>query len=108
MRATKAMIAYTPTFWLDGPKSKTRGQVQIGPLLNAGDADWTKPYAFTVGAKDIARRHYPPDRSRAALFIDFHTMVVRDGIDPQVAHRAFLLIDEYRNAISPDTKGASE
>ena len=42
----------------------------------------------------------------ARLFIDFQTVVVRDGIDPQVAHRAFLAIDEYRFRIAPDTEGA--
>ena len=30
------------------------------------------------------------------MFVAFHEMVVRDGIDPQVAHTAFLEIDEYR------------
>jgi hypothetical protein len=30
------------------------------------------------------------------MFVAFHAMVVRDGIDPQVAHTAFLEIDEYR------------
>lgn len=41
-----------------------------------------------------------------AMFITFNTIVVRDGIDPQVAHRAFLEIDEYRQRISPDMYGA--
>src|SRR5262245_3854508 len=27
--------------------------------------------------------------------LDFHTLVVGDGIDPMVAHREFLKIDEY-------------
>ena len=30
------------------------------------------------------------------MFIAFHAMVVRDGIDPQVVHTTFLEIDEYR------------
>ena len=30
------------------------------------------------------------------MFVAFHAMVVRDGIDPQVVHTAFLEIDEYR------------
>jgi hypothetical protein len=42
----------------------------------------------------------------AQLFIDFHTMVVRDGIDPKAAHRAHPKIDEYRRRISPDIEGA--
>lgn len=40
------------------------------------------------------------------LFIDFHTIVVRDGVSPQDAHREFLKIDEYREFISPDIDGA--
>jgi hypothetical protein len=42
------------------------------------------------------------------MFIDFHTLVVRDGIDPQAAHREFLKIDEYRKRIAPDTPGTAE
>jgi hypothetical protein len=40
------------------------------------------------------------------LFIDFHTLTVRDGIDPKAAHEAFLAIDEYRQRISHDILGA--
>ena len=43
----------------------------------------------------------------AMLFIEFNAMIVRDGIDPQEAHHAFLAIDEYREAIAPDIEGAS-
>lgn len=108
MRATEAMIAYTPAYYNDGPKAATRGQVKIGPLLNTarGDNDWSRPYAFTIGAAELARRKYLTHQSLAQVFIDFHTIVVRDGIDPQVAHQAFLAIDEYRRAISPDIPGA--
>jgi hypothetical protein len=40
------------------------------------------------------------------MFIAFHTMVVRDGIDPQAAHDEFLKISEYRRRIAPDIEGA--
>jgi hypothetical protein len=40
------------------------------------------------------------------IFIEFNAMVVRDGINPQEAHRAFLAIDEYRTHIAPDIDGA--
>jgi hypothetical protein len=40
------------------------------------------------------------------MFILFNTLVVRDRIDPKAAHAAFLEIDEYRMAISPDAPGA--
>ena len=40
------------------------------------------------------------------MFILFNALVVRDRIDPKAAHAAFLEIDEYRMAISPDAPGA--
>jgi len=46
-------------------------------------------------------------RLLAMLFIEFNAMVVRDGINPQIAHKAFLAIDEYRDAIAPDIEGSS-
>ena len=46
-------------------------------------------------------------KSIAKLFIDFHTVVVRDKIDPQAAHQAFLVVDEYRSMISPDIESAT-
>ena len=36
------------------------------------------------------------------------TLVVRDGIDPQAAHREFLKIDEYRRRVSPDIDGVAD
>jgi hypothetical protein len=41
------------------------------------------------------------------VFINFHTLIVRDGIPIEKAHRAFLAIDEYREHISPDIPGAA-
>jgi hypothetical protein len=40
------------------------------------------------------------------LLAEFHALVVRDGLDPQVVHREFLKIDEFRKAIAPDCEGA--
>ena len=40
------------------------------------------------------------------LFIEFHTIVVRDRIPVDAAHREFLKIDEYRRRIAPDIPGA--
>ena len=42
------------------------------------------------------------------LFVSFHTMVVRDKVDVQAAHQAYLEIEEYRQTISPDCDGASD
>lgn len=35
------------------------------------------------------------------LFIEFHTIVVRDKVPIQAAHKAFLAIDEYRDVSPP-------
>jgi hypothetical protein len=111
MKARDALIAWSPNY---GPEFTAEndwpvnpGEVAVGRLLKEGDRDWTKPFAFTGGAAEVSRRHLKGDNSALMLFIDFHTLVVRDGIDPQTAHKAFLAIDEYRERISPDTPGAA-
>ncbi len=40
------------------------------------------------------------------LFIEFHTIVVRDRVPIDAAHKAFLAIDEYRERIALDIPGA--
>ena len=47
-----------------------------------------------------------PDLDQQRALLTFITIVVRDRLDPQVVHEAFLAIDEYRARISPDTPGA--
>jgi hypothetical protein len=106
MKAHDALIAWTPVHTTHRPK--TIGQVKVGPLLHDGGEDWSKLFAFTGGAAQVDRRKWRGAKSVAQVFIEFHTLVVRDGIDPQVAHKAFLVIDEYAEAISPDIPGARE
>ena len=40
----------------------------------------------------------------AAVLALFHWLVVGGGLDPDKVHIAFLAIDEYRDAISPDLR----
>ena len=40
------------------------------------------------------------------MLIQFHTMVARDDIPVEMAHRAMLKVDQYRERISPDAEGA--
>jgi hypothetical protein len=47
----------------------------------------------------------PPAPQRVHMFVLFNTLVIRDGIDPNRAHEAFLAIDEYRQTISPEIPG---
>lgn len=47
-----------------------------------------------------------PIKQLLAMFILFNTITVRDRVPVEVVHEAFLGIDEYRTAISPDAPGA--
>jgi hypothetical protein len=82
--------------------------VRIGPLLGEDDADWTRPYNMTCGAAYMKWREAGPIEIAVKVMLKFHTIVVRDRIDPRIAHEAFLVIDEYRWLISPDAKGAED
>jgi hypothetical protein len=79
----------------------------VGPLLRDRDDDWTDPYDYTGGAAFVWRRSLSGPLAVAMVFIEFNTLVVRDGLDPQAVHREFLKIDEYRERISPDIPGAA-
>ncbi|SDA14862.1 hypothetical protein SAMN02799622_01221 [Methylobacterium sp. UNC378MF] len=103
MKQIDAIIAWTPARWAE-LKPDTAGQVVVLPAPDtAGEA---KRYMMRAGASSSAMAALSEEARISRLFIDFQTLVVRDGIDPQAAHRAFLAIDEYRFRIAPDTEGA--
>jgi hypothetical protein len=85
MKAIQAVISWNPRTGEVGVATRAgpRGQLTVGAVF----ADW-----LTMS----------PETRLAQLFINFHTMVVRDHIDPQRAHSAFLAVDEYRAAVSPE------
>ena len=102
MKQIEAIIAWTPARWAE-MRPETAGRVAVLPLAEMGAA---KRYMMRAGAGSSGLRALSEEARIARLFIDFQTLVVRDGIDPQSAHHAFLAIDEYRYRISPDTEGA--
>jgi hypothetical protein len=102
MKAIESMVAWTPCDY-DGPSA---GQVRVGRWPD--EMGWSDPFLMTSGACYIDRHKLTAHERRALVFIDFNTLVVRDGIDVQAAHKAFLAIDEYRQFISPDIDGASQ
>ena len=102
MKQLEAIIAWTPARWAD-LRPETAGQVVVLPLAQAQEA---KLFAMRAGASSSALATLSDEERIARLFIEFQTLVVRDGIDVQAAHRAFLAIDEYRFRIAPDTEGA--
>ncbi|GJD89242.1 MULTISPECIES: hypothetical protein [Methylobacterium] len=103
MKQRDAIIAWTPARWAE-LRPETAGQVAVLPLSEAAGA--AKRYMMRAGASSSALQAMSEEARIARLFIDFQTLVVRDGLDPQAVHRAFLAIDEYRFRIAPDTEGA--
>lgn len=104
MKAAEALIAWTPSRMVDNP---TAGQVKIGPLFQRElHNDWSAPYAKSGGAANVFWREIEGWEAVAFVFIEFNTLVARDGIPPEVAHEAFLNIDEYAERISPEMSGA--
>lgn len=109
MKMRDAFTFWTPT---KGADMATAGQVAIFErgTWNDGVADSAvDKYFYSDGAafRHIAEEKRFIQSSRQALIL-FVTMVVRDGIDLQVAHTALLDIDEYAESLSLDTPGARE
>ena len=103
MKYQQALIAWTPGTDL----------IRVGPLLeNIHNHDWTEypiSYDCTGGAAYIGLRNCEDKLQRdMMLFIEFHSIVVRDQIPVEAAHREFLKIDEYRERIAPDIQGSSQ
>lgn len=102
MQQVRSVIAWTPTAWA---RFDTSGKIAVGPWPD--QTGWSKPYSHKAGACKGMLAGLSASERIAQLFIDFHTCVVRDGIPVADAHREFLMIDEYRERISPDIAGAS-
>ena len=90
MKLAEIMYAWTPATW----ESPTAGQVRVG--VHPDRVGWTRPFASCLGACDLSFVEASDSERIIQMFVAFHAMVVRDGIDPQVVHTAFLEIDEYR------------
>jgi hypothetical protein len=95
------MVGWTPMRFTPGAEVfGFPGAVEVGPWPDK--TGWSRRYPRTAGCCESARRNWPLDLKIGQLFVDFHTLVVRDRIDPQHAHAEFLKIDEYMERISPD------
>jgi hypothetical protein len=72
--------------------------IEVGPWPDK--TGWSKGYRFTVGCCFLENHTMPAADKIAQMFMDFHTCVVRDGIDPQKAHadssRSANTADAYR------------
>lgn len=92
MKFKQAMIAWDPG-----------GEIKVVPWPDR--ARLARHLSRTCGACFLDTSNLTPTEALAKIFIDFATIVVRDGVDPTEAHRAFLAIDEYREHCAVDAPG---
>jgi hypothetical protein len=97
------MSNYSLDGWMVAWNPGEPDSVEVGPWPDR--TGWSCRLDFTMGCCELARHDWPEDRKVMMMFVDFHTLVVGDGIDPQAAHREFFKIDEYRRRIAPDIDG---
>ena len=81
--------------------------MKVLPFLSEGDRKEAARYKRDAGASSTDWRHGSSEQLQALVLAEFHALLVRDGMHPQAAHQASLVIDEYRETISPDIEGAS-
>jgi hypothetical protein len=99
------IVCWTPAWAEHAANDPSKpGAILVAPL--GSNSYWDDRYDYTGGMCYTDRHSMTLVQKVLMMFIDFNTCVVRDGIDPQAAHREFLKIDEYRKRISPDTPGA--
>ena len=80
------------------------GAVKVGKWPDK--TGWSDDYDSTAGCCWVETASYDLQGKVMMMFIDFHTLVVRDRIDPKKLHKEFLKIDEYRYRIPFDMEGA--
>lgn len=78
----------------------------VGPRVAAGWPDWTKQYESWVPQSEDAQESVMS--ARHFIMSTLIGLVASRGVDFHAAHRAFLTIDEYRQAIPLDVDGAEE
>ena len=109
MKARDAHILWTPADYkrrLLRRGDHPPGSVKVLCFLSDGDRKEAARYKRDAGASFTDWRHSSSEQLKALVLAVFHALVVRDGMHPQAVHQAFLVIDEYREVISPDIEGA--
>jgi hypothetical protein len=101
LKAADVLIAWTPApcarVHLPPELQSTAGEVAVLPWPAASGL--ARAYARTLGGADPIWRALPEEAWASRLSTAFNTLVVRDGIDPAVAHANLLRIDEYRREV---------
>ena len=98
------MLLWSGSLWADRPEYRP-GEVTVIDR-RFGQTPEDRKLRSALWACDHFWKTLTPEQRVTMMFITFHSLVVRDGIDPQVAHKAFCAIDEYADSIAPDINGA--
>src|SRR5262245_15600200 len=98
IKAADALIAWNGIDDV-GRQDSPPGAIAIGPLLEEDEGDWAGCYENTGGAAHVFRRDMRDMEQKLAVMSDWYMLVYGYGINPYLAHRAFLLIDEYQAVI---------
>lgn len=93
MRASESIIAWTPRWYQDRGNA---GEIAVMPLTRRLEDSDAVHFEVVYGGCNRDWQTANSDKLEALVLAAFSTAVVRDGIDPQKAHRAFVEIDEYR------------
>jgi hypothetical protein len=97
MRSSEALIGWN-----------VRGNTEGVPMTAKNEERMADQYQCVAGATPLFKRR-PKRKTRQSFVLKrFHEVVVRDEVDYKKAHNAFLAIDEYRAAISPEVRSARE
>ncbi len=94
----QSLLAWTPK---DIENDSTAGKCRVGYLLELGERDWTDPYACTGLAAHVIVRDMPDERAGAFLLWQLHELIL-DGVDMDQAHREFMKITQYAEAMAFD------
>lgn len=94
MKLENTIIAWTPG----------TAEVECGPYPDRNG--WSRQYRMTSGMCYTSWHDTSPVVRALLMFIEFNAIVVRDRVNPEAAHQAFLAIDEYRELIPEDQAGA--
>jgi hypothetical protein len=104
MKMSDAVIEWIRSWWSE--PEEPHGSVRVIPK----ERDWSIWRACWLNIGHplfLSGKRKPTETERVLqMFLDFHAMVVRDGIDPKTLHAEMLKVDEYRRCIAKDIEGA--
>lgn len=92
LRVSNALIAY----------NADSDEIRVGPILHAGEADWTVGYEMTTGASHLFVRDLKGIPAAAWICAEFITLTVADGVSARAAFKEFIKIEEFRRAMPED------